>query len=269
MTLVVEAPNVTNPASVRGAEDRVRDEAVGLTGIVKSYTRGSVSTPVLKGCSLSVRRGECVYLLGPSGSGKTTLLSIIGCVLRPDAGEVRIMGRDVNRLSRGAAADLRRTHIGFVFQRFHLMRGLSALENVVLPLVLAGVARSAAERRGRDLLARVGLADKMRSDPRQLSVGQCQRVALARALVADPPLVLADEPTAALDAEMGQAAMQVLRALTVEVGKTAIVVTHDPRIEAFADRTFVMEGGRIAAHAMPAGVARPPHPEAAASLICS
>jgi putative ABC transport system ATP-binding protein len=186
-----------------------------------------------------------VYLVGPSGSGKTTLLSIIGCVLQADAGRVRIMGRDVQSLFPAEKAELRRRSIGFVFQRFHLVRGLSALENVCMPLTLDGVDGRTAVRRGQELLDRVGLADKARQDPRRLSVGQCQRVALARALAADPPLILADEPTASLDAELGQQAMQLLRDLTVELRKTAIVVTHDPRIEAFADRILVMESGRM------------------------
>lgn len=219
---------------------------VTLANVRKTYSRGGVDTPVLNGCSLSVRRGECVFLMGPSGSGKTTLLSIIGCVLRPDAGTVRVMERDVRSLGAAAAAEMRRTHIGFVFQKNHLVHGLTALENACLPLVLDGVRRTVAERRGRELLQQVGLGDKIHCDPRRLSVGQCQRVALARALAADPPLILADEPTAALDAAYGQQAMQLLRTLTVDQGRTAIVVTHDPRIAVFADRTLVMEGGRLA-----------------------
>jgi putative ABC transport system ATP-binding protein len=249
-----QRPNAVPSPEEYGAT-RGRAEAVALVGVHKAYSRGANSTPVLTGCGLSVQSGECVFLMGPSGSGKTTLLSIIGCVLRPDAGLVRVMGRDVNTLGAAAAAELRRTHIGFVFQKYHLVHGLSALENVCLPLVLDGLPRSIAERRGRELLDRVGLADKARNDPRRLSVGQCQRVALARALAADPPLILADEPTASLDAALGQQAMQLLRNLTVEEGKTAIVVTHDPRIESFADRTFVMEGGKLAARPTPTAAA--------------
>lgn len=253
MTAAVVPPPRPQPSAREDAQTpRHRHDAVQLSDVDKAYVRGGATTQVLSGCSLTVRRGECVFLMGPSGSGKTTLLSIIGCVLRPDAGTVRVMGRDVNAISPAAAADLRRTHIGFVFQKHHLVHGLSALENVCLPLVLDGVSRAVAERRGRELLDRVGLLEKARSEPRRLSVGQCQRVALARALVADPPLILADEPTAALDAALGQQAMQLLRALTVEAGKTAIVVTHDPRIESFADRTFVMEGGKLTARPAPA-----------------
>lgn len=246
MTTSAPVPLRPSTGAGAGASDLcLDDEAVSLVGVQKSYSRGGSITPVLNGCDLTVRRGECVYLMGPSGSGKTTLLSIIGCVLRADAGVVRIMGRDVKKLSAAAAADARRKFIGFVFQKHHLVRGLSALDNICLPLVLAGMPRSVAARRGWDLLERVGLVDKARCDSRRLSVGQCQRVAIARALATDPQLVLADEPTASLDAALGQQAMQLLRTLTVEMGKTAIVVTHDPRIEAFADRTLVMESGRL------------------------
>ncbi len=246
MTLLnLFAATSTLPEPSSGTSACAQDAVIALTDVHKSYGQGAASTRVLDGCNLTVCRGECVFLMGPSGSGKTTLLSIIGCVLRPDQGAVRIMGRDVLSLSPAAAADLRRTHIGFVFQRYHLIRGLSVLENVCLPLTLDGVVGSGAERRARDLLGWVGLADQAHRQPKSLSVGQCQRVALARALAADPPLVLADEPTAALDAELGQQAMQLLRRLTVELGKTAVVVTHDPRILSYADRIFVMERGRL------------------------
>lgn len=223
--------------------EQFHDMVVQLRDVSKSFVRGSTRTVVLDACQLDVQSGECVYLMGPSGSGKTTLLSIIGCVLRPDSGTVHVLGADVARMSPQETAALRRKELGFVFQRFQLIRGLSALENVCVPLLLEGVRRHDAERRGQELLVRVGLEEKADSQIRELSVGQCQRVALARALVADPPLLLADEPTAALDAESGQQAMRLLRNLTVEMGKTAIVVTHDPRIEAFADRILRMESG--------------------------
>jgi putative ABC transport system ATP-binding protein len=219
--------------------------AVAVRDVHKSYGSGAARSVVLKGCSFSVRSGELAYLMGPSGSGKTTLLSIIGCALRPDAGTLRVTGRDVQRLSPAETAELRRSRIGFVFQRFHLIRGLTALENVCVPLAIAGVDRKTAARRGKELLDLVGLAEHINRHPRRLSVGQCQRIALARALAADPPLVLADEPTAALDAESGQQAMQLLRRLTAESGKTAVVVTHDARIHAFADRIFLMDGGQV------------------------
>jgi putative ABC transport system ATP-binding protein len=155
------------------------------------------------------------------------------------------MGTDVCELSRDQAAQLRLKHIGFVFQRFQLIRGLSAAENVALPLRLAGSSAADARDHACELLALVGLSDKFDAQPKQLSVGQCQRIALARALVANPALVLADEPTASLDAKNGQQALELLRRLTVETGKTVIVVTHDLRILRFADRVLRLENGTL------------------------
>ena len=211
----------------------------------KAYRRGANETPVLRGIELAIGAGECVFLAGPSGCGKTTLLSILGCILSPDRGRVEILGRDLGRLDAAARARLRRDHIGFVFQRFHLIRGLNALENVAVPLTLRGVAPQVANRRARQLLADVGLDDKAASHPARLSTGQCQRVALARALAGEPELVLSDEPTASLDAQNGQEVMRLLRRLTCEQGKTAVVVTHDHRIFDFADRVLYLDGGRI------------------------
>jgi putative ABC transport system ATP-binding protein len=222
------------------------DVVVALRNVSLAYRCPAATTPVLQGVDLEIGRGECLFLLGPSGSGKTTLLSILGCVLTPDDGQVSILGRDVGKLNGRALAELRRDHIGFVFQRYHLIRGLTALENVCVPLTLAGWDRATARGRGEELLAAAGLADKLHMHPARLSVGQCQRIALARALAADPALVLADEPTAALDAESGLAVMQLIRRLTVEAGKTAVVVTHDHRILHHADRVLTVDRGRVA-----------------------
>ena len=222
-----------------------RETVVELRGVDKSYTRGSTTTRVVDGVDLAAQRGECVFLLGPSGSGKTTLLSIIGCVLSADGGTVNIMGHDVNKLEPVALADLRREHIGFVFQRFHLIRGLTAAENVAVPLTLAGWSTSDSAGRARELLELVNIQELANFQPNRLSVGQCQRVAFARALAADPDLILADEPTASLDARTGHQALGLLRRLTVDAGKTVIVVTHDPRILEFADRVLHMENGRL------------------------
>ncbi|MFZ5831622.1 MAG: ABC transporter ATP-binding protein [Planctomycetota bacterium] len=219
--------------------------AVVVEGVWKSYERGATSTPVLRGVSLEVASGECVYLAGPSGSGKTTLLSIIGCILTPDSGSVEILGADVLALDAAARANLRRDRLGFVFQRFHLIRGLNALNNVSLPLTLRGLSRRQAAPRAMELLEAVGLADKARAQPQNLSAGQCQRVALARALAGDPDLILADEPTASLDAENGQQVMHLLRRLTTDLGKTVVVVTHDHRILHFADRVVRLENGTL------------------------
>jgi putative ABC transport system ATP-binding protein len=216
-----------------------------LCGVTKAYRRGGVETPVLHGVDLEINRGECVFLLGPSGSGKTTLLSIIGCLLTPDRGTVNVLGYNLATLSPRALTALRRERLGFVFQRFYLIRGLNALDNASLPLTLAGHSPAEAEERAAELLHEVGLADKLRTDCRRLSVGQCQRVALARALAADPDVILADEPTAALDGDSGRQAMELLRRLTVERGKTAVIVTHDHRIVEFADRVVRLERGLL------------------------
>jgi putative ABC transport system ATP-binding protein len=224
---------------------RLGQSVVALREVAKSYTSGNLTVRVVNQVDLCVERGECVFLVGPSGSGKSTLLSIIGCVLSADEGEVRILGHDVRGLSRTAAAALRLRHIGFVFQRFHLIRGLSVIENVAVPLTLAGWEVTAAQKRASELLAEVGLSALLNSQINRLSVGQCQRVAFARALAADPDLILADEPTASLDAEAGQRALELLRRLTTDAGKTVIVVTHDPRILPFADRVLHMENGRL------------------------
>lgn len=231
--------------SLAGARNGRAEPAVVLRGVSKSYTRGNSTNRVVDRVDLSVNRGECVFLMGPSGSGKTTLLSIIGCVLTADEGQVRILGQEVSGIQAEQAVELRRQHIGFVFQRFHLIRGLSAAENVAVPLTLANWRPAAAARRADELLALVGLRDKANVQPHRLSVGQCQRVAFARALAADPELILADEPTASLDATTGHQALELLRRLTVDSGKAVVVVTHDPRILPFADRTLQMENGKV------------------------
>ena len=219
--------------------------AIFAEDVHKVYLRGSTSTPVLAGVDLTVQRGECVFLAGPSGSGKTTLLSIFGCILSADGGRVWLLDQDILTLDEAQRSALRRDRIGFVFQRFHLIRGLTAIDNVCVPLVLRGVTRQAARKRAAVLLEAVGLAEKATADPRSLSAGQCQRVALARALVGDPELILADEPTASLDATNGQEVMGLLKRLTTEKGGTAVVVTHDQRIFHFADRVCWLENGRI------------------------
>jgi len=224
---------------------RAEDFAVWAEGVHKAYQSGTTTTPVLCGVDLAVRPGECVFLAGPSGSGKTTLLSILGCILSADRGRVRVADEELAGLDELGRTTLRRQRIGFVFQRFHLIRGLDVVDNVCVPLVLRDVPAPVARRRAMEQLAAVGLSDKAKAHPHNLSAGQCQRVAIARALVGDPAVILADEPTASLDAANGQEAMALLRRLTTDEGKTAVVVTHDPRIFRFADRVFHLEGGRI------------------------
>jgi len=220
--------------------------AVQVEGLFKAYGSGAASTPVLTGVDLTVGRGQFVFLAGPSGSGKTTLLSILGCILSADQGAVEVLGCDVASLNNRRRAAMRLGRLGFVFQRFHLVRGLTALENVCVPLTLRQVRPHRARQKGLALLETVGLGDKSRAHPRNLSAGQCQRVALARALAGDPELILADEPTASLDAANGQEMMDLLKRLTAEEGKTAIIVTHDQRIFHFADKVFHLDNGRIA-----------------------
>lgn len=221
------------------------DCTIDVRDLYKSYRRGNTNTLVLQAVNFYARSGECVFLLGPSGCGKTTLLSILGCILTPDSGQVSVLGKDVARLDQAERARFRRDRIGFVFQRFHLIRGLTAVENVAVPLALRGTPPAQAQRRAKQMLASVGLGERANSLSKQLSTGQCQRVAVARALAADGELILADEPTASLDADNGRELMDLLRNLTTHYGKTLVVVTHDQRILSYADRVCEIEDGRV------------------------
>lgn len=218
---------------------------VNAVQIQKSYRTGPTTTPVLRDVTFQIERGECVFLVGPSGSGKTTLLSILGCILSPDAGKLELLGQDVSRLKPKQMLKFRREKLGFVFQRFHLFDGLKAWENVQVSLQLIGRTGLAAKRESLRLLEAVGLADRAYYHISQLSMGQRQRVALARALATNPDLILADEPTASLDAESGQVAMRLLKELCRDLGKTVLVVTHDSRIFAMADRVLALAEGRL------------------------
>jgi putative ABC transport system ATP-binding protein len=220
--------------------------AVCAEGVCKTYRRGGTAVRVLDGVDLRVERGQCVFLAGPSGSGKTTLLSILGCMLSADEGRVEVFGCDLSSLKPQQCTAWRRDRIGFVFQRFNLIRGLTACENVGVPLVLRGVQPRLVRERAMSLLEAVGLTDKANVQPSNLSAGQCQRVALARALANDPDLILADEPTASLDATNGHEVMELLRQLTTRRNRTVVVVTHDPRIFCFADHIYWLDNGRIA-----------------------
>jgi putative ABC transport system ATP-binding protein len=218
---------------------------IRTSGLKKSYGIGAAATNVLRGIDLEVPRGECLYLVGPSGSGKTTLLSILGCVLSADAGEVSILGENITRLSPREQARFRREKIGFVFQRFHLFDALTALENVRVAFDLLGWNRAKSQAESKRLLQLVGLEQKVSQRVTRLSMGQRQRVALARALAGDPALILADEPTASLDADSGMNAMRLLKNLCQLMGKTVVVVTHDARILPLADRILKMVDGRV------------------------
>jgi len=213
-------------------------------GLSKVYEVGDNRIPALDGVSVEIARGELVAVMGPSGSGKSTFMNVIGCLDRPSAGEYLLEGQPVAGLDADALAAVRNRHIGFVFQSFNLLARTSALENVELPLVYAGV--KAAERRVRalEMLAGVGLADRARHLPQQLSGGQQQRVAIARALVTRPALILADEPTGALDSRTSLEIMALFQSLNRQ-GMTVVLVTHEPDVARFARRVLRFLDGRV------------------------
>jgi putative ABC transport system ATP-binding protein len=213
--------------------------------VVKVLGRGPGQVQALRGVSLALRGGELTLLMGPSGSGKTTLLSILGCILSPTSGSVRVCGQSTAQLQPEDMARLRRDHIGFIFQSYHLFPTLTAADNVRLALDVRGEASRSARVKTREALAVVGLSHKMKSFPRELSGGEQQRVAIARAIVGNPSAILADEPTSALDSENGQAIMKVLAQIARAEARGVLVVTHDPRILPFANRIVRIEDGRI------------------------
>jgi putative ABC transport system ATP-binding protein len=213
--------------------------------VVKVLGAGAGRVEALRGVSLKVAGGELTLLMGPSGSGKTTLLSILGCMLTPTSGTVRIGGRSTAGAGPEDLAALRREHVGFVFQSYHLFPTLSALDNVHLALDVRGEAARAARAKAREAMATVGLSHKVKSYPRELSGGEQQRVAIARAIVASPSAVLADEPTAALDSANGSTVMTVLARIARNPSRGVLVVAHDPRIIPFANRIIHIEDGRI------------------------
>jgi putative ABC transport system ATP-binding protein len=213
--------------------------------LVKTYAQGEAAMRALDDVSVDVHPGELMLLVGPSGSGKTTLLSVVGCILRPSSGSLRILGDDITRLRERDLPAIRRERIGFVFQAFNLFPTLTALQNVALALDLKGAGGRAAKDRAAALLDQVGLGAKLEAYPADLSGGQKQRVAIARALAGDPPIILADEPTAALDSQSGRTVMNVLQALAHERDRAIVIVTHDNRMLGYADRTVRMEDGRV------------------------
>jgi putative ABC transport system ATP-binding protein len=218
---------------------------IELEQVHKTYTMGDVEVHALRGVSLSIREGEFVAIMGTSGSGKSTMMNIIGCLDRPTRGSYRLDGEDVSALSKDGRADIRLQKIGFVFQGFNLLARTSASENVELPMLYAGAGPEERRRRAAEALRSVGLAGREQSHPNQLSGGQQQRVAIARALVNRPTLILADEPTGALDSRTSVEVMEIFQRLNREQGITLVLVTHEPDIAAYAGRIVVFRDGRI------------------------
>jgi len=217
-------------------------------GVAKSFREGKgEEVRVLSGASLSLAKGEVVALEGPSGSGKTTFLSILGCILTPSAGRLVVDGETVDPRRPERLPAVRRRSIGFVFQQFNLFPALSALENVEYALNVKGMRGQEARREAERVIAAVGLADRRGFLPRDLSGGQKQRVAIARALAGGPPIVLADEPTANLDAQVGREVLEMFQRLAKQEDRGLLIVTHDPKVRTIADRVVRIENGRIAA----------------------
>jgi putative ABC transport system ATP-binding protein len=228
-----------------GSSRRPRPNAlVELVDVCKIYRMGDVEVPALQQVSLTITEGEFIAVMGPSGSGKSTLMNIIGCLDRPSSGRYRLAGREMGGLSRSALARVRNEKLGFVFQHFNLLPRTSALENVELPLVYAGLSARKRQERARNALARVGLGDRAEHQPSQLSGGQQQRVAIARALVNEPRLIVADEPTGALDSRTSMEVMEIFQELG-KSGVTILLVTHEPDIGRCAARLLSMRDGRI------------------------
>ena len=217
--------------------------AIAVRRVVKSYGAGETAVHALRGVDLDVHAGEVLLMMGPSGSGKTTLLSIMGGILQATGGSVAIAGREIVGLPERALPEVRLRHIGFVFQGFNLFPALTAAENVAIALDLRGIRGREADRRALAALDAVGLADRAHHRPGDLSGGQKQRVAIARALVGEPDIVLADEPTAALDHTSGERVLDLLRRVATEQRRAVVLVTHDPRTLPYADRIVHIEDG--------------------------
>jgi putative ABC transport system ATP-binding protein len=217
---------------------------IHLQSLRKSYYLGRQELPVLKGIDLDIQKNEYVALMGPSGSGKSTLMNILGCLDSPTSGHYVLNGQDVSKMPDDNLADVRNHEIGFVFQQFNLMAGRTAVENVALPLVYAGISRKERNEKAMTMLERVGLADRSHHKPNELSGGQCQRVAIARALINDPAIILADEPTGNLDTKTSIEIMDIFTRIHSQ-GNTVVLVTHEEDIATYAHRVVRLRDGLI------------------------
>jgi len=223
----------------------VDEHPISLRGVVKTFGEGQAAVHALRGINLDITAGELFMLIGPSGCGKTTLISIVAGILKQDAGEVRLFGEDLRKLSEGAQADFRARNVGFVFQQYNLVPTLTSQENVALTLMIGGMSRRKAMDRAAEALFDVEMSDRMEAMPNTLSGGQQQRIAIARAIVHDPRILVCDEPTSALDHEKGRQVMEILRAIAIRPGRALIVVTHDNRVYKYSDRIASMQDGHI------------------------
>ena len=242
LDIIQQQPGV---AAALLASQREAPAVIVLDHIHKTYTMGDVGVHALRGVSLTIREGEFVAIMGASGSGKSTMMNIIGCLDRPTRGTYILDGQDVSQMSKDERADIRCQKIGFVFQGFNLLSRTSALENVELPMLYAGVETSVRHERAIDALTAVGLAGREQNHPNQLSGGQQQRVAVARALVNNPTLILADEPTGNLDSRTSVEVMEIFQRLNRQRGITLVLVTHEMDIAQYAQRVIVFKDGKI------------------------
>lgn len=219
--------------------------AVKVKDVSKSFKTGDMTIEALKSIDLEIRRGELMMIVGPSGCGKTTLLSVIAGTLNFDRGEIEVLGESLNRMKEEQITEFRKKNIGFIFQQFHLIKTLTCLENVSIPLLLNQASISVSEEKASLILKEVGLEGRENDYPKFLSGGQQQRVAIARALIHEPSLIICDEPTASLDADTGISIMNLLKSIVERSGRTVIIVTHDNRIFKYADRLCKMDDGKI------------------------
>ena len=218
---------------------------ITLENVEKIYKLGKVEVPALRGLNIDIKEGEFVSIMGPSGSGKSTAMNMVGCLDTPTKGKIELEGQDISKLKESKLAQIRGRKIGFIFQQFNLIPSLTAMENIMLPMIFQGVPKNKREKRAIKLLELVKLGNRMRHKPTELSGGEQQRVAIARALANDPDVVLADEPTGNLDSKTGEEIMELLEELHKKEKKTIIVVTHDKNIGKRAERTVYIKDGKV------------------------